>query len=70
MAGNLFGFLIKLVRLFALLCPKYASTWRTRFLWISLPELSCRSKLASLSDKLNLLEKKVEFLEARVRLYF
>ncbi|VDO30069.1 unnamed protein product [Haemonchus placei] len=30
-------------------------------------ELSCRSKLASLSDKLNLLEKKVEFLEARVR---
>ncbi|KAK6053974.1 hypothetical protein COOONC_08521 [Cooperia oncophora] len=29
-------------------------------------ELSCRSKLASLSDKLNLLEKKVEFLEARV----
>ncbi|CAJ0602541.1 unnamed protein product [Cylicocyclus nassatus] len=29
-------------------------------------ELSCRSKLASLSDKLNLLEKKVEFLEARI----
>ncbi|VDO79669.1 unnamed protein product [Heligmosomoides polygyrus] len=31
-----------------------------------LSELSCRSKLASLSDKLNLLEKKVEFLEARM----
>lgn len=29
-------------------------------------ELSCRSKLATLSDKLNLLERKVEFLEARV----
>ncbi|WKY05587.1 hypothetical protein Q1695_006079 [Nippostrongylus brasiliensis] len=29
-------------------------------------ELSCRSKLASLSDRLNLLEKKVEFLEARI----
>ncbi|CAN99710.1 Protein BRICK1 [Caenorhabditis elegans] len=29
-------------------------------------ELSCRTKLATLSDKLNLLERKVEFLEARV----
>ncbi|VDM38502.1 unnamed protein product [Toxocara canis] len=30
-------------------------------------ELSCRSKIATLNDKLNLLERKVEFLEARVR---
>uniref|UniRef100_A0A8R1IH33 Protein BRICK1 n=1 Tax=Caenorhabditis japonica TaxID=281687 RepID=A0A8R1IH33_CAEJA len=29
-------------------------------------ELSCRSKLATLGDKINLLERKVEFLEARV----
>ncbi|KAF1756415.1 hypothetical protein GCK72_012868 [Caenorhabditis remanei] len=29
-------------------------------------ELSCKSKLATLSDKINLLERKVEFLEARV----
>ncbi|CAJ0581947.1 unnamed protein product, partial [Mesorhabditis spiculigera] len=29
-------------------------------------ETSCRNKLAALSDKICLLEKKVEFLEARV----
>lgn len=29
-------------------------------------ELSCRSKIASLNDKLTLLERKVEFLEARL----
>lgn len=29
-------------------------------------ELSCRSKLATLNDKLNRLERKVEFLEAKI----
>lgn len=29
-------------------------------------ELSCRCKIATLNDKLNLLERKVEFLEARL----
>lgn len=29
-------------------------------------ELSCRSKIATLSDKVSLLERKVEFLEARL----
>ncbi|PIC31848.1 hypothetical protein L5515_010259 [Caenorhabditis briggsae] len=34
--------------------------------FLSTFELSCRSKLATLNDKINLLERKVEFLEARV----
>lgn len=34
--------------------------------YLSSFELSCRTKLACLSDRLNLLEKKVEFLEARI----
>ncbi|KHJ96257.1 complex 1 protein [Oesophagostomum dentatum] len=38
-----------------------------RIMWWNASELSCRSKLATLSDRLNLLEKKVEFLEARVQ---
>uniref|UniRef100_A0A914WHZ4 Protein BRICK1 n=1 Tax=Plectus sambesii TaxID=2011161 RepID=A0A914WHZ4_9BILA len=29
-------------------------------------DLSCRTKLATLNEKLNLLERKIEFLEARV----
>ncbi|VDK84912.1 unnamed protein product [Litomosoides sigmodontis] len=29
-------------------------------------ELSCRSRIATLSDKVSLLERKVEFLEARL----
>lgn len=32
-------------------------------------ELSCRSRIATLSDKVSLLERKVEFLEARVSSY-
>ncbi|MFH4979115.1 hypothetical protein AB6A40_005824 [Gnathostoma spinigerum] len=32
-------------------------------------ELSCRSKIATLNDKVTLLERKVEFLEARVSVF-
>ena len=33
------------------------------------PDLSCRSRLANLNDRLNYLEKKVDYIEASVSSY-
>ncbi|EJW73491.1 hypothetical protein WUBG_15600, partial [Wuchereria bancrofti] len=44
------------------------NSWGQSCLGCLISELSCRSRIAALSDKVSLLERKVEFLEARRQL--